>query len=96
MRIMFLNHTPANPNGSAGHERIQNLLRSYCSPGTELDLCYTDDYEGAGVMRAMRLDSAAMRAIRKPPTIRMGVMHSVYFSVKRSALQNVSSFHALT
>ncbi len=53
MRIMFLNHTPANPNGSATHERTQNLLRSYASPGTELDLCYTDDYEGAGVMRAM-------------------------------------------
>lgn len=53
MRIMFLNQAPMNPAGQATHERVQRLLRSYASSGTELDLCYPDDFEGAGVMRAM-------------------------------------------
>jgi len=57
MRIMFLNQSPANPSGAATHERTQNLLRSYASPGTELDLCYPDDFEGAGVMRTMGAQS---------------------------------------
>ena len=53
MRLMFLNHAPQNPNGQANHEKVQTLLRSYCSPGTELDLLYPDDFEGARVMRTM-------------------------------------------
>ena len=57
MRIMFLNQAPRNPKGDAGHERVQSLLRSYCSPGTELDLIYPDDFEGARVMRTMGAQS---------------------------------------
>jgi len=57
MRIMFLNLSPQNPKNSDGHERTQALLRSYCSPGTELDLAYPDDFEGAHVMRAMSAQS---------------------------------------
>ena len=53
MRIMFLNQAPMSPNGKATHERTQALLRSYCSPGTELDLLYPDDFEGARVMHTM-------------------------------------------
>ncbi len=53
MRIMFLNQAPMNPKGGENHERVQSLLRSYCSPGTELDLHYPDDFEGARVMRTM-------------------------------------------
>jgi allantoin racemase len=57
MRIMFLNLSPQNPGSTASHERTQSLLRSYCSPGTELDLCYPDDFEGAHVMRSMSAQS---------------------------------------
>ncbi len=53
MRIMFLNQSPRNPRGDATHERTQALLRSYCSPGTELDLLYPDDFPGAHIMTAM-------------------------------------------
>ncbi|HZT06724.1 MAG TPA: aspartate/glutamate racemase family protein [Chloroflexota bacterium] len=57
MRIMFLNQSPRNPRGDAVHERTQALLRGYASPGTELDLCYPDEFEGARVMRAMGAQS---------------------------------------
>lgn len=57
MRIMFLNQAPRNRRGDGPHERVQNLLRSYCSPGTELDLCYPDDFEGARVMQTMSAQS---------------------------------------
>jgi Asp/Glu/hydantoin racemase len=53
MRIMFLNQSPRNPGGDKTHNRTQDLLRSYASPGTELDLCYPDEFPGAQVMRAM-------------------------------------------
>jgi Asp/Glu/hydantoin racemase len=53
MRIAFLNPSPRNPASGASHEKIQALLRGYCSPGTELDLHYPDDFEGARVMRTM-------------------------------------------
>jgi allantoin racemase len=53
MRIMFLNQSPLNPRASNRDSRVQDLLRSYCSPGTELDLLYPDDFEGARVMRTM-------------------------------------------
>lgn len=57
MRIMFLNQSPVNPLGQATHERVELLLRSYTTPGTELDLCYPDDFEGARVMRTMGAQS---------------------------------------
>lgn len=53
MRIMFLNQAPRTPGSDAAHERTQALLRSYCSPGTELDLLYPEDFPGAHVMQVM-------------------------------------------
>ncbi|HZW44545.1 MAG TPA: aspartate/glutamate racemase family protein [Dermatophilaceae bacterium] len=50
MRIMFLNQSPADPEGGAAHQRISELLNSYASPGTEVELHYPDDYPGGGVM----------------------------------------------
>jgi Asp/Glu/hydantoin racemase len=49
---MWLSHTPRNPN-HPGDDHVQNLLRSYTSPGTELDVYNVDDFEGARVMRSM-------------------------------------------
>src|SRR2546421_7028488 len=57
MRILFLGHAPRNPSGGAGNERTLNLLRSYCSPGTELDTASPDDYEGARVRESMSAQS---------------------------------------
>ena len=52
MRIMWLSHTPRNPSRpDDGH--VTELLRSYTSPGTELDVYNVDDFEGARVMRRM-------------------------------------------
>jgi Asp/Glu/hydantoin racemase len=76
MRIMFLNQSPMNPNGQATHDRVQSLLRSYASPGTELDLCYPDEFEGARVFRAMGAQSVLTglhHAMETPPLIRKTV-----------------------
>ena len=56
MRIMFLNHTPGNPKGDRD-EKVQELLRSYCSPGTELDMLHPDDFEGGKVFKSMSAQS---------------------------------------
>src|SRR5437899_509805 len=53
MRILFLGHTPRNPAAGGGNQRVQNLLRSYASPGTTIDFDGPDDYEGAHVTRTM-------------------------------------------
>ena len=50
MRIMVLNQTPQNTRDPRGHENVLRMLRSYASPGTEVDLHFPDDVEGAGVM----------------------------------------------
>ncbi|MBM2810984.1 MAG: Asp/Glu/hydantoin racemase [Chloroflexi bacterium] len=76
MRIMFLNQSPMNPEGQATHERTQSLLRSYTSPGTELDLCYPDEFEGAQVFRAMGAQSVLTglhHAMEAPALIRKTV-----------------------
>src|SRR5207247_9787362 len=52
MRIMFLNQSPRSRRNESNRDRIQALLRSYASPGTEVDLCYPDDMEGGRVMVA--------------------------------------------
>jgi Asp/Glu/hydantoin racemase len=57
MRIMFLGQAPRNPNGGPASERTLNLLRSYCSPGTEIDTASPDDYEGARVRESMSAQS---------------------------------------
>ena len=46
MRIMVLNQTPANPRDSEYHQRVEPILRSYASPGTQVDLCYPDESPG--------------------------------------------------
>lgn len=50
---MFLSQSPYDPSQADEHERVQQLLRTYASPGTTLDLCYPDDFPGARVMVAM-------------------------------------------
>jgi Asp/Glu/hydantoin racemase len=53
MRLLFMSQGPENPNARDSHNRVEQLLRSYCSPGTELDLGYPPDFQGARVWRAM-------------------------------------------
>lgn len=43
MRIMVLNQTPGRAD-TEYHERVEPILRSYASPGTQVDLCYPDEY----------------------------------------------------
>lgn len=45
MRIMVLNQAPGRTD-TEYHERVEPILRSYASPGTEVDLCYPDEYPG--------------------------------------------------
>jgi Asp/Glu/hydantoin racemase len=48
MRIMFLNQAPRDPNQSdAELEAVQQLLASYASPGTEIEVDFPEDYPGA-------------------------------------------------
>ena len=51
MRIMVLNQAPGRID-TEYHQRVEPILRSYASPGTEVDLCYPDDMEGGRVMVA--------------------------------------------
>src|SRR3981081_771133 len=46
MRIMFLNQAPRK---SAAYEaaRIEAQLNSYASPGTKVEIVFSDDYEGS-------------------------------------------------
>src|SRR6266498_2100989 len=58
MRIMFLNQSPRNPRDNEEyHTRVQALLSSYASPGTQVELCYPDDYPGANLSRTMNAQS---------------------------------------
>ncbi len=45
MRIMVLNHTPRRD--TEYHERVERILRSYASPGTQIDVDYPDEYLAA-------------------------------------------------
>lgn len=53
MRIMFLSQSPQRPGTEREHDETQALLRSYASPGTQLELHYPDDYPGARVFEEM-------------------------------------------
>lgn len=52
MKIMFLSQSPFTGDQDK-HERVEKLLRGYASPGTELDLCYPDDFAGSRVFQRM-------------------------------------------
>jgi allantoin racemase len=39
---MVLNSTSRRPSDNEYHERVEPLLRSYASPGTQVDLCYPE------------------------------------------------------
>jgi allantoin racemase len=47
MRIMVLNQSPRDPTDDEYDTRVKALLESYASPGSQVDLCYPDDYPGA-------------------------------------------------
>jgi allantoin racemase len=53
MRIMALNQMPEDTKDPDYHQRVQQTLHSYASPGTAIDLCYPDDHPGAAVNRVM-------------------------------------------
>jgi allantoin racemase len=52
VKLMFLSQSPFSGSRER-HDRVQGLLRSYSSPGTNLDLCYPDDFPGARVFQRM-------------------------------------------
>ena len=47
MRIMFLSHLPENPKAKERNAKIREQLSTYASPGTQVELCFPDDYPGA-------------------------------------------------
>src|SRR5262245_32665073 len=47
MRIMFLSHLPENPKAKERYAKIQAQLDGYASAGTQVELCFPDDYSGA-------------------------------------------------
>ena len=56
MRIMMLNQAPKKTKGDAPHyqtARIEELLNSYASPGTKIELDFPDDFEGAQVFKTI-------------------------------------------
>jgi allantoin racemase len=57
MRIMFLNKAPKRL-ASYDPKPIEELLNSYASPGTKVELAYPDDFAGAGVKAKIGKQSA--------------------------------------
>jgi len=53
MRILYLSQTPSTALREQRHERLQEMLRGYCSAGTELDYDYPDNFPGARVLAEM-------------------------------------------
>jgi len=47
MRIMFLSHLTENPKAKERYAKIQAQLDGYASAGTQVELCFPDDYPGA-------------------------------------------------
>jgi allantoin racemase len=57
----MLNQSPRNlnnPDDTEYHERVQAILNSYGSAGTQVELHYPDDHAGAGIARAMSKQGA--------------------------------------
>ena len=44
---MFLTHLPENPKAKERYAKIQAQLNGYASAGTQVELCFPDDYPGA-------------------------------------------------
>ena len=44
---MFLSHLPENPKARKRYAKIQGQLNGYASAGTQVELCFPDDYPGA-------------------------------------------------
>ena len=44
---MFLTHLPENPKTKERYAKIQAQLNGYASAGTQVELCFPDDYPGA-------------------------------------------------
>ena len=44
---MFLSHLPENPKAKERYAKIQAQLDGYASAGTQVELCFPDDYPGA-------------------------------------------------
>lgn len=57
MRIMFLSQSPERASDRQGQADVKALLQSYASPGTEIDLCYPNDFSGASVFEEMGAQS---------------------------------------
>jgi Asp/Glu/hydantoin racemase len=49
MRIMFLSVTPEDPAHKESNARVEELLNSYASPGTSVELAWPDDHPGSRV-----------------------------------------------
>ena len=76
MRIMFLNQSPRSRRNESSRDRVEALLRSYASPGTEVDLCYPDDVEGGHVFitaTEQNVHTELPYAITAPALIRKAV-----------------------
>jgi allantoin racemase len=48
MKIMFLNKAPRNA-AIYDVSKIEGLLNSYASPGTKIEVCFPDDFEGSRI-----------------------------------------------
>jgi len=44
---MFLSHLPENPKAKERYAKIQAQLDGYATAGTQVELCFPDDYPGA-------------------------------------------------
>ncbi len=44
---MFLSHLPENPKAKERYAKIQAQLDGYAAAGTQVELCFPDDYPGA-------------------------------------------------
>jgi Asp/Glu/hydantoin racemase len=53
MKIMFLSHLPRKDGDESSHARVEALLRSYASPGTQVDLLAPDDFPGGYVSKVL-------------------------------------------
>lgn len=77
MRIMVLHQAPQQPSDVEPHRQVEAMLRTYASPGTEVDYLCPDDYEGAALPaaiaalpRAEQVNGELSYAISTPALVR--------------------------